>query len=98
MLNPESIDGRPGAARLPRSDFHHTTSEVECVELRARSSEHKRKGLPTFLLMALIIAGNNLLSHTLSRAVQSAPAGLKSVTAGLACFERNNTGCIEWRI
>ena len=39
----------------------------------------KRKRLPTFLLIAFIYAGNDLLSHTLSRAVQSALRGLTSV-------------------
>ena len=34
---------------------------------------------PTFLWMAFIYAGNDLLSHTLSRAVQSAQRGLTSV-------------------
>src|ERR1700757_2926626 len=35
----------------------------------------QRKRPPTFLLMAFINAGNDLLSHTLSRAVQSAQWG-----------------------
>ena len=44
-----------------------------------RTSTDKRKRLPTFLLIAFIYAGNDLLSHTLSRAVQSALRGLTSV-------------------
>jgi hypothetical protein len=39
----------------------------------------KRKRPPRFLSMAFIYAGNDLLSHTLSRAVQSALRGLTSV-------------------
>ncbi len=35
----------------------------------------KGKGYQTFLLIAFINAGNDLLSHTLSRAVQSALRG-----------------------
>src|SRR5271166_5903508 len=39
----------------------------------------KRKQPPGFLLMAVIYVGDDLLSHTLSRAVQSARRGLTSV-------------------
>ena len=39
----------------------------------------KRKRPPGFLLMAVIYVGDDLLSHTLSRAVQSALRGLTSV-------------------
>ena len=39
----------------------------------------KRKRPPTFLLIAFIYAGNDLRSHTLSRAVPSALRGLTSV-------------------
>src|SRR3984885_3188129 len=42
-------------------------------------TRQKRKRLPTFLLVAFIYAGNDLRSHTLSRAVQSAQRGLTSV-------------------
>src|SRR5579863_6473791 len=42
-------------------------------------SSPKRKWPPRFLSMAIINAGNDLLSHTLSRAVQSALRGLTSV-------------------
>ena len=52
------------------------------VAKRARSlatAKAQRKRLPTFLLIAFIYAGNDLLSHTLSRAVQSARRGLTAV-------------------
>jgi hypothetical protein len=42
-------------------------------------SEPKRKRPRSFLSVAFINAGNDLLSHTLSRAVQSARRGLTSV-------------------
>src|SRR5580704_10334614 len=42
-------------------------------------TRQKRKRLPTFLLVAFIYAGNDLRSHTLSRAVPSALRGLTSV-------------------
>ncbi len=41
--------------------------------------ETKRKRPSRFLSTAFIYAGNDLLSHTLSRAVQSAQRGLTSV-------------------
>ena len=45
----------------------------------ARDLSCKRKRPPRFLLMAVIYVGDDLLSHTLSRAVQSAQQGLTSV-------------------
>ena len=51
--------------------------------VRSSSFSHrfgtKRKRLPTFLLVAFIYVGNDLRSHTLSRAVPSALRGLTSV-------------------
>ena len=45
----------------------------------ARNSPPKRKQPPGFLQAAVIYVGDDLLSHTLSRAVQSALRGLTSV-------------------
>jgi hypothetical protein len=44
-----------------------------------RGKREKRKWPHSFLNVAIINAGNDLLSHTLSRAVQSALRGLTSV-------------------
>src|ERR671924_343224 len=52
---------------------------AEVLSVFQRRIFRKRKRLPTFLLIAFIYAGNDLLSHTLSRAVQSAQRGLTSV-------------------
>ena len=62
----------PGLVRLPgrgRPGLH-----IQSLIFGA-----KRKWPPSFLSMAIINAGNDLLSHTLSRAVQSALRGLTSV-------------------
>ena len=60
-------------------------------------SGSKRKRLPTFLLIAFIYAGNDLRSHTLSRAVPSALRGLTSVfgmgTGGSPAVRSPTTCC-----
>jgi hypothetical protein len=45
-------------------------------DMRIQIFEAKRKWPHSFLNVAIIYAGNDLLSHTLSRAVQSALRGL----------------------
>ncbi len=52
----------------------YSSSSMNTAESRA-----KRKRPSRFLSTAFIYAGNDLLSHTLSRAVQSAQRGLTSV-------------------
>ena len=61
---------------LPR-EWHHFSHKGQAL---------KRKRPHSFLHVAFIIAGNDLLSHTLSRAVQSAPRGLNFCSrVGLGC-------------
>jgi hypothetical protein len=69
---------RPGLNpyRPPGETFKQSKTAVHYN--RDSKIGHKRKGPPIFRLMALIYAGNDLLSHTVSRAVQSA---LRSLTA-----------------
>ena len=55
------------------------TRSVRCVLAPDDKTKSKRKRPPRFLLMAVIYVGDDLLSHTLSRAVQSALRGLTSV-------------------
>src|SRR5690349_22448962 len=68
----------------------------------AEISPHKRKRLPTFLLIAFIYAGNDLLSHTLSRAVQSALRGLTSVfgmgTGVSPAVRSPTTGAVSYQL
>jgi hypothetical protein len=49
------------------------------LHIQIRIFGEKRKWPHSFLNVAIINAGNDLLSHTLSRAVQSALRGLTSV-------------------
>src|SRR5215469_18451352 len=59
--------------------FRIARREAVMTERLPEETGTKRKRLPTFLLVAFIYVGNDLRSHTLSRAVPSARRGLTSV-------------------
>ena len=82
--DPGRVPIRTFSLSVPRGR-KRSKPDIECREEQlwgtaiANFADPKRKRPRTFLNVAFIYAGNDLLSHTLSRAVQSALRGLTSV-------------------
>ena len=74
--NPERSEG---SALRRFAGVSEREPAAEVLSVFQRMISRKRKRPSRFLSMASIYAGNDLLSHTLSRAVQSALRGLTSV-------------------
>src|SRR4029077_17150757 len=80
----------------------HLLADETLARVSPASRSTKRKRPRSFLSVAFINAGNDLLSHTLSRAVQSALRGLTSVfgmgTGGSPAVRSPTTCSRRWSL